>query len=251
MGASRELVVGGGTRIHALAPQCKVAAAFLFVIAVVSTPREEAWAFIAHAALLIAVARAAGLRLSTARRLVVETPFVAFALFLPLLGAGERVEVAGISLSREGLWAAWNILAKATLGFGATIVLTATTPIPQVLKGLDRLKTPRPLTAIASFMVRYVEVVAGEAARMRVARLSRGYDPHWLWQARALASSVAVLFIRSYERGERVYVAMMSRGYAGEMPGLGVGAAPVAQWALALALPAGAAAVCLLAWSAA
>ena len=54
---------------------------------------------------------------------------------------------------------------------------------------------------------------------MGVARQSRGYDPRWLWQARAVASSAGTLFVRSFERGERVHLAMVSRGYAGAMPG--------------------------------
>ena len=64
-------------------------------------------------------------------------------------------------------------------------------------------------------MLRYGEVVVGEAKRMRVARISRGDDPRFLWQAGATARSVGTLFIRSYERGERVHLAMVSRGWTG------------------------------------
>jgi cobalt/nickel transport system permease protein len=69
-------------------------------------------------------------------------------------------------------------------------------------------------------MVRYLGIVAGEGRRMHVARQSRGYDPRWLWQARGIAASAGTLFVRSYERGERVYLAMLSRGYDGTMPAL-------------------------------
>ena len=121
----------------------------------------------------------------------------------------------GLSLSEPGLWAAWNIVAKGTLGVLAAIVLASTTPVADLLLGLERLRVPRVLTSIAGFMVRYLDVIAGEAARMRIARASRGYDPRWLWQARAIAASAGTLFVRSYERGERVHLAMCSRGYAG------------------------------------
>ena len=75
--------------------------------------------------------------------------------------------------------------------------------------------------AITSFMVRYGDVITDDLRRMRIARESRGYDPRWFWQARAVATSAGALFIRSYERGERVYVAMLSRGYDGAMPAIG------------------------------
>ncbi len=73
---------------------------------------------------------------------------------------------------------------------------------------------------------------------MRVARASRGSDPRWLWQAKATATSAGSLFIRSYERGERVYLAMASRGYAGSMPLLEDHSAPAGQWVAAMCLPA-------------
>ena len=81
------------------------------------------------------------------------------------------------------------------------------------------------LTQIATFMLRYLDVLVGEARRMRVARISRGDDPRFLWQVRGFAAGVGALFLRAFERGERVYLAMMSRGYRGGCPPRGTGAA--------------------------
>jgi cobalt/nickel transport system permease protein len=94
----------------------------------------------------------------------------------------------------------------------------------------------------------YADVIADEVRRMRIARISRGHDPRWIWQARAVAASAGTLFIRSYERGERVYLAMVSRGYAGSMPVMQDLAATRAQWLAALAVPAAAALVAATAW---
>jgi cobalt/nickel transport system permease protein len=96
-------------------------------------------------------------------------------------------------------------------------------------------------------MIRYADVVADDMRRMRIARVSRGHDPRWLWQARALASSAGALFIRSYERGERVHAAMLARGYDGTLPRNGE-VATVRQWSAGLAVPALATVVCVLAW---
>ena len=237
----------------ALAPEVKLVATVLTVVAVVGSPREAVWVFAAFAALVAAVAVLGRVPLlGLVRRLRLELPFVAFALLLPFTAAGPRREVLGVGVAEEGLWGAWNILAKATLGVAAVGVLTATTPVPDLLRAFERLRAPRLLTAIAGFMVRYGDVLAGEARRMRVARLSRGDDPRWLWQARALAASSGTLFVRSYERGERVHLAMQSRGFDGSMPDLDLdaGARPgPRQWLAGLSVPIVAAALSALAWS--
>lgn len=243
------LYVHGDSPLHRLAPQCKVAAAFGFVIAVVSTPREALWAFGAYAVVLASVAATASLPPTVVgRRLLVQVPFLAFAVFLPFVGQGPQVEVAGLQLSVDGLWGAWNILAKGTLGVAATVIMAATTPVPEILHGLDRLRLPRVVTAITGFMVRYLDLTVEEARRMAIARQSRGHDPRWLWQTRAVAASAGTLFIRSFERGERVHLAMVSRGYDGALPSYGAAAAGRAEWAWALSVPALATAISLVAW---
>lgn len=234
--------------LHRFAPQCKLAAAVLFIFAVVSTPREQFWAFGLEAGLLTTVAIIARVPLwFVVRRLTIELPFIAFAFLLPIVGESPRVDVLGLNFSEPGLWAAWNIIIKGTLGVATTIVLAATTPVPHILTGLERLKMPRLLVGVMSFMVRYGEVVSGEMKRMRIARESRGYSPRWIWQAKALTQSTGALFIRSYERGERVYLSMESRGYNGSMPAR-ESTASRSQWAICLLLPALAAAVSFAAW---
>ena len=86
-----------------------------------------------------------------------------------------------------------------------------------------------------------------------MARISRGDSPRMLHQVGATAKSVGALFLRSYERGERVYLAMLSRGFDGHVPALAVGAGCVAsatprQWVTALIPAAAAASVALTAW---
>jgi cobalt/nickel transport system permease protein len=248
-GHAHPLYLPGSSPLHRARPQCKLAASLLFVLAVVATPREAIWAYGLYAVLVAGVAMLGRVPLPfLGRRLVIELPFLLFAVFLPLVGQGERVELLGLSLAREGLWAAWNIVVKGTLGVAASVVVAATTPVPELLRGLERLRLPRAFTTIAGFMVRYADVIADEVRRMRIARISRGHDPRWIWQARAVAASAGTLFIRSYERGERVYLAMVSRGYAGSMPVLQELAATRRQWLSALTVPATAALIAATAW---
>lgn len=231
-----------------LPAEAKVVAALVVVLAVVATPREAFWAFGAHLGLLLLAAGAARLAPRQAvRRLVVEVPFLAFALLLPLVGRGPRVEVGGVALSEAGLWAAWALVAKGGLGVLTAVVLAGSTPVVELLRGLERLRAPALLVAIAGSMVRYLDVVAGEAGRMRIARLSRGDDPRWLGQARATAATCGTLFVRSYERGERVHLAMLARGYDGSFPVRPRDRAPASAWARAAVIPAACVAVAAVA----
>lgn len=232
------LHVHGHSPVHRLAAEAKVAALFAFVLGVVATPREAMWAFGIHAFLLLAVVTFAELPIRfVLRRMTIELPFIAFALFLPFLGGGPETQVLGVGLSTEGLRGAWNIFAKATLGVGASVTLVATTEIPELLHGLDRLRVPRLFTAIAGFMVRYIDVIAGEVQRTRTAMTARGHDPRWLWQVAPLATAAGALFVRSYERGERVHQAMVARGYDGRMPRIDERRATPLEWGSALAIP--------------
>ncbi|MBG6102595.1 cobalt ECF transporter T component CbiQ [Micromonospora vinacea] len=226
--------------VHRLPPEVKIVAMVVFTIAVVATPREAFWAFGAYAVLVAVVAALArvGPRWLLSRALI-ELPFVLFAVALPFLGSGDRVEVLGLRLSEDGLHGAWNILAKGTLGVLVSLLLAATTTTRDLIVGLDRLHCPQVLTQIATFMLRYLDVLVGEARRMRVARISRGDDPRFLWQLRGFAAGIGALFLRAFERGERVYLAMLSRGYTGRMPAVwqGEGAASAGQWLVAATVP--------------
>ncbi|GAA2483461.1 cobalt ECF transporter T component CbiQ [Winogradskya humida] len=234
--------------MHRLAPEVKILATLLFTVVVVATPREELWAFGGYAVLLAAVAGAAGVPMKwLARRASIELPFVLLAVALPFAGHGERVGWLGMSLSVDGLYGAWNIVAKGTLGVVASLLLAASTTMRDLIVGLDRLRCPAVFTQIATFMLRYLDILADDARRMRIARLSRGYDPRFLWQVKAFAVSVGSLFLRAYERGERVYLAMVSRGYDGRLPRPEAGGATAAQWAQSAVLPAAAAAIAMTA----
>ncbi|MFK0126386.1 cobalt ECF transporter T component CbiQ [Streptomyces nigra] len=249
-GHAHRLYRHGHSPVHGLPPHTKLAATFAFVVVVVSTPREAMWAFGLYAVLLGVVAYVARVPAGfLLKQLLIEVPFVAFAVLMPFVAEGERVEVLGLSLSVGGLWGAWNVLAKGTLGVAASVLLASTTELRELLLGLQRLKLPPLLVQIASFMVRYGDVIADEMRRMRIARESRGFEAKGVRHWGVLAKSAGALFIRSYERGERVHLAMVSRGYAGTMPVIDEVTASRAQWSYALTLPLSALVVCLLGWT--
>jgi cobalt/nickel transport system permease protein len=234
------------TPLHRLPPEVKIAAMVSATVIVVITPREALWAFAGYAALVAVVAAIGRVPAGwLAKRSLVELPFVLLALALPFLAAGEKVTFLGLEVSRDGLYGGFNILAKGTLGVLLSLTLAATTTTRDLIVGLDRLRCPQIITQIATFMLRYLSVLGGEARRMRIARISRGDDPRFLWQLRGFATGVGALFLRAFERGERVYLAMVARGYEGRMPAawLASGAATRNQWLAAATVPVVAAAI--------
>lgn len=209
------------------------------MLVVVATPREWIWAFAAYAALLMGALLVARVPLRRVRAgLMIEIPFVVFALLMPVVGP-DPTGFAGLSV--PGTWAAWNILVKASLGVVAATLLAATTLPVDLVAGLQSLHLPGPVVAIFTFFIRYVDVVADQWRRMRVAQQARGFEATSPRSWPVLATGLGALFVRSFERGERVHLALVSRGYDGRLPDPPAG--EPRSWPIAAALPAAAAAV--------
>ena len=220
-GHGHRLHYHGHSPVHRAPAHLKIVALVAFMLTVVATPREWYPLFAVYLAVLLVVVAVSGVPFRyLAKRMVVEVPFVLFALLVPFIAHGPTTEVLGLTVSEPGLLAAWGLLAKGTLGVLASLTLAATTEPVAILAGLRRLRMPDLVVQIMGFMIRYLDVVTAEMGRMLVGMRSRGCDPrsprHWP----ALARSLGALFIRSYERGERVHLAMLSRGYTGTMPRL-------------------------------
>ena len=213
----------------------------------VSTDISNWPAFIAFFLIIITVTQIAQLSITTvAKRSLIEIPFIFFALLMPFFGTGERFEIASLNLYRDGLLAGSSIVAKGTLGILVAINLSATTSAREILRGLEILKLPTPMVQIASFMLRYVNVVNDEMQRMAVARLARGFEATGIRQWPVLATAAGALFIRSYERGERVHLAMIARGYQGDLPKEAAVPNHLKYWMIALCVPALALVIALL-----
>lgn len=226
------LYLHGHTPLHRLPAEVKLVGLVAFVVTVMATPREQAWAFGVYALLLVGLLVLTRVpALTVLRRMVIEVPFLVFAVLLPFVALGDRVDVLGLSLSADGLLGGFNILAKGTLGVVAAILLSATTTPRDLIVGLQRLRLPGLFVTILSFMVRYLDVVVDDMRRMALARAARGFEAKHLGHVPVVAKAAGALFIRSYERGERVHLAMVSRGFTGTMPQLGAPASRPAQWA--------------------
>ena len=197
----------------------KIVAGLLFIIVGVATSISNWQAFIGYFLLIGIVLAIAQLPVKKIlSRATVEIPFVLFAFLMPFFGTGEKFELFGLSLYREGLLAGAAIIAKGSLGLLVAITLSGSTKAREIIGGLEVLRLPTLMVQIATFMLRYVNVVSDEMERMKVARQSRGFEAKGIADWKVLTQAAGALFIRSYERGERVHLAMLSRGYVGIMP---------------------------------
>ena len=218
-GHGHRLFFHGHSAVHRAPAHLKVLALLGFMLLVVATPRDWYPVFAGYLLAVVAVVLTARVPLLyVVRRMVIEVPFVVFAVLVPFIATGPRVEVLGLSVSEPGLLAAWGLLAKGTIGVMASLTLAATTEPTDVLVGLRRLRVPDLIVQIMGFMIRYLDVVTADLARMMVSMRSRGMDPRSPRSWPTLARTLGALFIRSYERGERVHLAMLSRGYTGRLP---------------------------------
>lgn len=224
---------GGASPIHRLDPRVKLLGALGFILAAALTP-DGAWlAFAALAALWLALALLAELPLGLLlRRGLVALPFAAAAVTVLFTLPGQalltvKLPLTGweLSISDAGLIRFGTILLKSWVSVLMAILLTATTAFPDLLRALRGIGIPAVLVSVIAFMYRYIFVLADEALtllRAREARSAAGPAGQrtggaLFWRAKIVGGMVGSLFVRSLARSERVYQAMASRGYAGEL----------------------------------
>jgi cobalt/nickel transport system permease protein len=205
---------------------------------VVATPITYWISYLFFFALILGVILIAKLPLLTVfKRSLIEIPFILFAVLMPFFGTGKSSIFFGFTIYEEGLLAAAAIIAKGTIGVLGAIALSATSTAKDILQGLERLKLPAIMVNIATFSLRYINVVSDEMERMKVARIARGFQARGVRDWKILGSAAAALFIRSYERGERVHLAMLSRGFTGVLPKISIDSPSRQDLLGAVALP--------------
>ena len=209
--------------IHRLDPRAKIVGLVGVTLIAVTSPLSAWPVFAGCLAVLAAVALSASVSPRDIwRRIRFILPLVLLAAaFLPFVRTGgEEWSIGPLTAHQAGLETFAGVSLKAVIGTLSAVLLGATTTFPQVLRGLELMRVPRLLVLIAAFMYRYLFVVVEELGRMRAALSARAYYPTNALQAGALGRMATAMFLRTYTRGERVYQAMLARGYSGHMPQL-------------------------------
>ena len=216
---SHHLSLHSKSQLHELSPQLKILSTLLIVISIAFSKIINPLQIISHAVIVFLIIRFSNIPLKTyLKRLTLDIPFILFALFLPFLSSGNNDMVFTLftfEIYRTGLLEMFAILFKATAGLSMGIVLTATTTNIELIYGLQKLKLPLIIIAIMSFAIRYIDVFIDEFKRVKISMQSRGYIEKGIKTLLPIAYASGAMLIRGYERGERVYLSMISRGFTG------------------------------------
>lgn len=209
------------SRVHRLDPRAKAVGLLGVTVVAVSAPLRLWPVFAGCAVVLALVALAARVppRVLWQRGRIVLGPVLALAALIPFVRDGGAAHALGpLTVHGTGLTVAGALAAKALIGTTAALLLGATTAFPALLRGLGALGLPRLLVLVATLMYRYLFVVCAELQRTRAALAARAYRPRSALQAGALGRAAGTLFLRTHDRGERVHLAMLARGYDGRIP---------------------------------
>lgn len=206
---------------HDLVPQTRILCVLILLLAIVLTPNGHWWSWVTYASGILLLLLLSQVTLSVLlRRLAVEFAFAGVALLGTLFREGGDVvwRWGWFQVTTTGLTILGSVVFKALLSLLLLNLLTLTTSVPALIQGMTVLRIPPLLVAILASMYRYLAVLIDEFDSMRRAALSRNLMNSRNWQRLVIGNMIGSLFIRTYERGERVHQAMISRGYNGLPP---------------------------------
>lgn len=224
--------IAGSSVIHALDARVKLVLTIALIVCASLLPVGAWLALTAFTALVWAAIIASGVGLPTIlRRSLLALPFLLVVVTVIFSVPGRpifRLPLGFVTLTATdaGLLRFVTIVWKSWISMQAALLLTATTHFLDVLRALQALHMPKIIVALMSFMYRYLFILVEEAQRLlrardcRSAALQGSGGGSLLWRAQVTGRLVGTLFLRSFERSERIYVAMLSRGYTGELRSL-------------------------------
>ncbi len=210
----------GKSILHALDPRVKllVYLPFVFLTAMTNEPDAAAAAF-ATGLLLAGAGKLYGRRLL--ERLAVVNMFMALLwLTLPFSVTGETVwQASFLRMTREGLLLSLLVTVKTNAIALFTIALPGTSSIIALAHAMLHLRMPQKAVTLFYFFYRYIGVASEESEKMGRTLRARGFRARTgRHTTRVFAYYIGMLFIRSYERSERVYNALLMRGFNGWFP---------------------------------
>jgi cobalt/nickel transport system permease protein len=216
--------------IHGLDPRVKVVVTIVFIVSNALLP-DGAWiAFVFAWLFLILLNALSQLGIAyTLKRSLIALPFALIAVTILFSIPGEPIAsfkllMWNFTITDMGFLRFVSILIRSWLSVQLAILLVATTRFPDLIHAFEHLRVPAILTTIIAFLYRYLFVLTDEVIRLLRARESRSAATAGnrsgggvLWRAKVAGNMAGQLFLRSYERSDRIYNAMLSRGYTGHL----------------------------------
>ncbi len=159
-----------------------------------------------------------------AKRVLLILPFGGFiAVFQPFIKPGLILYTLplGLTISYEGIIFGILLISRLIVCLSAVVLLSSITPLDTIVNSMRKLGFPKEMSMILSMTVRYLFVFFDELDTIRNAQKSRSFDiwnkkTSYLWRIKQIGYTIMMLFLNSFEKGERVYYSMLSRGYIGE-----------------------------------
>lgn len=228
-----ELFIPGNSAVHRTGATVKLLLTLIFLIFLGLIPFGTWIPYLLFFVLLLSAEFASKIQIGYfLKRAFIALPFVLAAI--PLVFSGpdpsHGLILPGkihLTISDEGVVRFISIALKSWISVQAAILLTATTRFNELLAALRGLRTPALFVAVLSLMWRYLAIIIDEAQSMLHARASRSVSLPGVrqggsiaWRARVTGGMAGALFLRSLERSDRVYAAMLSRGYNGDLPAI-------------------------------
>jgi cobalt/nickel transport system permease protein len=208
------------TFVHRLDPRIKVIATMLFLFTVISFPKYEVVALVPFFLfpVLLTTLGEIPVRFILKKVLFVSPFAILIGIFNPFLDTRTIAVISGIPIS-AGIISFLSILLKFVLTVSVALLLVATTSFPGVCHALRRLGLPSLFVSQLLFLYRYIFVLMEEAMRITRARDMRSVGSHGAG-IKVFVRLIGILFIRTVDRAERIYCAMLSRGFQGDIPSL-------------------------------
>lgn len=157
------------------------------------------------------------------KRIAMLLPFGgAIIIFQPFIHPGNVLwSYSWLTVTDVGLNWAILLLVRVIVSLTSIVLLSSTSPMQQIVASFRRLKMPKDLAMILSIMVRFLFVFIDELAAIKKSQKSRNFHIHskltpYKWRVKQVGYTVAMMFVKSYEQGERVYKSMVSRGFSDE-----------------------------------
>lgn len=211
----------GNSPLHHFDPRLKLFMMLFFIAAVVMTPLDKNILFFLYIGIVLILAFMSQVSLFhfLGKLLKLYPMIFLISMFVPFFPVGEDIShrIGFLSIYENGVQKFLLINIKAVLALFMSILITTTTDMMLLLKGMEKFRVPKLAIAIISFMYRFIFLLIDEVERMMLAFQSRYFRLPVLERLAVFANMIAVLFIRTFERGERIYLAMESRGFRGEV----------------------------------
>lgn len=232
--------------VHRMDPRLKLVLTVVFILTNTLLPTAAWPVYILLFAVLLSVEIISDLGVRyVMKRSALALPFILAALPLIFTIPGKSLFSLPVghwelTASIQGFERFLSIAIKSWLSVQAAIILASSTSFPDLLLAMRALQVPQLLVSTFGLMWRYLFVLVDEAGRLMRARASRsgrsdqaGGKPggSLAWRARVTGGMAGNLFLRAFERSDRIYMAMVSRGYDGEVRSLPLPGVQASQWA--------------------